>query len=256
MTAKPFLKLAVIGDPVAHSKSPELHRGFLAEAGLDGSYDAVRVPLETLGEALASLAREGYCGLNVTTPLKEAVLQYADVIDESAACINAANTLTRDLQNKYWIAASTDGTGASTALEQALQTSLTGKRILILGVGATGRAAISACTQQHADVVIWNRSQEKAHVIAARFGATVWKTQDADQDTDFDAVLSTLPPDAQLPDEMLPVLAGANVVLDANYSVRATLGTLFHRPILTGEVMLAAQARASFCIWTRTLLTS
>ncbi len=228
------LKLGLIGDPVAHSLSPALHRGFLAEAGLSGSYDAVRVTLTEVHDALSSLGGAGYLGLNVTTPLKSAVLAVVGASDVLVQQLGAANTLLFDAERSYWWATNTDGIGACVALSTALGDSLPGKRIAVLGLGPTGRAARLALEAEGAFVYAWTRSQP-------------WEELPAQ----LDAVLSALPPEASFPEDIRQLLLRTEVVVDANYGPRATLGVRLGRSVFTGETMLEAQARASFEIWRR-----
>src|ERR1700722_15203148 len=93
MAKDPFLRLAVIGDPVEHSKSPELHAGFLRGAGLAGSYEAIRVAAGDGKRAIEDLRARGYVGLNVTTPLKEEAFAHARWHDATALASGSVNTL-------------------------------------------------------------------------------------------------------------------------------------------------------------------
>lgn len=245
MSKMRFLKLAVIGDPVAHSKSPELHARFLAEAGIAGSYEAICVPIERVAAELARLALAGYKGLNVTTPLKEAVLAHVCASTALVDTVGAANTLTYSVEKRGWTAANTDAAGARNAVEVMIGTPLAGKRILVLGMGPTSRAAVSAFMAADAETLIWNRSVERAAAVAERCGAQVWQAQDAP----VDVVFSGLPPDPVLPQSLQAELRNTPFVLDANYGIRSTLASLLGRGVVTGEFMLAAQARESFDLW-------
>ena len=225
MVARTPLKLAVVGDPVAHSRSPVLQRGFMAEAGVEGTYEALRVRAGELGAALAALRAEGYAGLNVTTPLKEEAAALCDRLSPAAQALGAANTLV--LRAHETFGANTDGAGGVAALEAALG-GARGKRVLVLGAGPTARAVVFALVRAGADVSIWN-----PHAGAAR----------------LDAVYATLPPDANVPPEIEAALRAAPLVLDANYGPRATLGLQLGRPVIEGAAMLAASARRSFDLW-------
>jgi shikimate dehydrogenase len=241
MSARAPLKLAVVGDPVAHSRSPVLQRGFMAEAGVEGTYEAIRVRAGELGAAVAALRAEGYGGLNVTTPLKEEAAALCDRLSPAAQALGAVNTLVfRPLEI---FGANTDGAGGVGALEAALGDTR-GKRVLVLGAGPTARAVVYALARAGADVSIWNRTHARAQTFAERFGVRVW-----DENSACDAVYATLPPDADVPPAVERALAAAPVVLDANYGPRATLGAQLGRPVIDGAAMLAASSRRSFELW-------
>ena len=87
------MKLALIGDPVSHSRSPRLHNAFLREAGVAGSYVAIRVPRGNGVDVVRRMRMDGYTGINVTTPLKEEVLRACDELDEEAQLAQAVNTI-------------------------------------------------------------------------------------------------------------------------------------------------------------------
>ncbi len=237
------LKLAVIGDPIAHSKSPELQRGFLAEYGLEGTYEAIEVPAGTAAARIDELRSAGYHGLNVTTPLKEEAYARAEERDAAAGASGAANTLVLGAQVGAY---NTDGLGARGALAAAGLRAVSGRRVLILGTGPTARAAAVALLQAAAGVLLWNRTPERAASIARAVGGLPWTTG-----ARVDAVFSTLPPHARPADEaVLATVQAAPLVIDANYGARATLGALLGRSdVHDGSAMLLAGARASFEIF-------
>ena len=81
-----MMKLALIGDPVAHSRSPELHRRFMREAEIDGDYVAIRVPLPNVITVVRRMKIDGYLGLNVTYPLKEEAMRACDTAPSGTCC--------------------------------------------------------------------------------------------------------------------------------------------------------------------------
>src|SRR5262245_62454427 len=87
------MKLAVLGDPLAYTRSPELHRAGLAAVGLDGESSAIRTPASELGERLQALAAAGYRGVNVTHPLKETVLDLLGRVSEPSRRALSVNTV-------------------------------------------------------------------------------------------------------------------------------------------------------------------
>jgi shikimate dehydrogenase len=243
-----MLKLAVIGDPVAHSKSPALHADFLREAGIAGTYEAIRVQAGSCASAVERLRVRGYHGLNVTTPLKEEAHALCVRLDDVARAAGSVNTLT--LRAEGVVGANTDGVGAWEAVRAALGADVAGKAIFVLGVGPTARAAVCVLRVRGARVFLWNRTAQRARETARSFEVDVWSA-----DVRIDLALSTLPPHAEISSDALEALRDAPLVLDANYGPRATLARSIGRPTIDGEGMLLAQARASFEIWRASIIT-
>jgi shikimate dehydrogenase len=237
--AEPALRLAVIGDPVAHSRSPDLHQGFLQQAGLAGTYEAIRVVAGDGARMIEDLRARGYTGLNVTTPLKEEAFARAEWRDAVAQASGSVNTL---LLGERIEGYNTDGVGAIGALAAAGLEDVRGKRVFVLGAGPTARAASVALAQAGAEVFLWNRTRHRAESMVATLGAQHWTP-----DCDVDAVLATLAPDATFDDELKAAVARVPIVVDANYGERSTLGAAIGRPdVRDGLGMLTASARASF----------
>lgn len=235
------MKLAVIGDPVADSRSPHLHAAFLEEAGIDGSYVALRVPLGSARDAIRRMREGGYAGCNITYPLKEEALLACDTLDEEARRVGAVNTI---LFGPAVAGSNTDGVGARSALETVLDEPIALKRIGILGYGATARAILAQFSENDAYSFVWGRDAAKVAAACAAFDARPFDAAHPPE-----VVISTLPPDARLPDDLVAALARADVVMDANYGERSTLARILHREVVPGDAMLEAQARASFDIW-------
>jgi shikimate dehydrogenase len=234
------LKLALIGDPVSHSLSPRLHREFLEEAGIDGSYVAIRVPKGNAIDVIRRMRMDGYTGVNVTTPLKEEVLPACDTLDEEAQLAGAVNTI---FFGRGVLATNTDGMGAVTALEAILGQPVALERIGVLGTGATARAILTHLRVTDAYTYIWGRDDEKVQAICERYEAEPWPSDPPE------IVISTLPSGVKLPEELAYDLLSVDVVMDTNYGERSTLGQQIYREIIKGDQMLEAQARASFDFW-------
>jgi shikimate dehydrogenase len=243
MAERRTLKLAVIGDPVAHSASPALHRAFLAAAGLDGTYEAIRVASGTGAAAIDDLRARGYTGLNVTTPLKEEAFARADERDPAALAAGSVNTIVfRSGVAGY----NTDGLGAIGALRERGLHHLAGKRLLVLGAGPTARSCVASFAAIGARAIVWNRTAAKAAELADALGAHAWSPDDPVPD----AVLSALPPHAVPADPALrAALMLAPIVIDANYADRATLGAALGRNVTDGLEMLRASAHEAFLLF-------
>lgn len=235
------MKLAVIGDPVEHSRSPHIHRGFLEAADVDGSYVAIRVPRGNTLEVLRRMRMDAYTGCNVTYPLKEEALHACDQVDDAAARIGAVNTIVFGTAIR---GCNTDGIGARVALESALDESIALKRIGVLGYGATARAILAQLGENDAYTFLWGRDLAKVRATCAEFDARPFDAKNPPE-----IVVSTLPPNADISEEIATALCEPDLVMDANYGERSTLGRALHREVMRGDAMLEAQARASFDIW-------
>jgi shikimate dehydrogenase len=235
------LKLAIIGDPVSHSRSPRLQREFMEEAGIeDGSYVAIQVYKTNGVDVVRRMRLDGYTGLNVTTPLKEEVMAACDELTEDAKLAGAVNTI---FFGRTILGHNTDGIGARVAVETILGQPVALERIGILGTGATARAIFAQLRETDAYTYVWGRSEEKVSEICERFEAEPWPERVPE------ITISTLPPDAKLPEALVEQLLVADYVMDTNYGSRSTLWHQVHREIIRGDLMLEAQARASFDFW-------
>ena len=158
-------RLAVLGQPVSHSRSPAMQNAALAELGLapEWTYEAIEVAPEDFAALVASLPADGFAGANVTVPHKLAALAAADVATEAARAIGAANVLGfRDGQIR---ADNTDVDGILGPLPRPPA----GMRALVMGGGGSARAAIWALRERGAEVEVWNRTASKAEAVAAEF---------------------------------------------------------------------------------------
>ena len=160
--------IGVAGWPVAHSRSPAMHNAAFAASGLDGwFYTRLPLPAELFAETARALPGSGYRGLNVTIPHKQAALALADEVTPTAAAIGAANTLMFGPDGAIE-AENTDAQGFLDAVGEPL----TGKSVLVLGAGGAARAAVWAAREGAArEVLVWNRTAERARALAADFGA-------------------------------------------------------------------------------------
>jgi shikimate dehydrogenase len=159
-------RLGVLGWPVAHSRSPEMHSAAFEALGLsDWRYQLLPVPPELFAETVRALEGAGFVGANVTIPHKEAALALADEATPRAREIGAANTLSFD--GGRILADNTDAPGIIAALPE----SPAGRSAVILGAGGSARAAAWALREAGArDVGVWNRTPERARTLAAELG--------------------------------------------------------------------------------------
>jgi shikimate dehydrogenase len=147
-------RLAVLGHPVSHSRSPAMQNAALEALGLAGewSYEAIDVEAPEFAGRTRELPGEGFVGVNVTIPHKEAALALADETSKAAAQIGAANTLS--FLDGTIRADNTDASGLLAALPGPVEE----RAALVLGAGGSARAAIWALAERGASVSVWNRT--------------------------------------------------------------------------------------------------
>jgi shikimate dehydrogenase len=256
-------RLAVLGYPVSHSRSPAMHNAALAELGLAGawSYEAIEVMPEHFAALVASLPDDGFAGVNVTVPHKLAALALADQASDAAREIGAANTLT--LSRGAIAAENTDAAGVLGALGEPP----TGKRALVLGAGGSARAAIWALRNAGAQVSVWNRTSSKAESLAAEFAIERAAGDDPLAIGEFDLVLNATTlglaqaserPASATDLKNLPFDADSiharQVVVDLVYGSHETALASCARErgarVIDGLEVLVHQGAASLRIWT------
>ena len=175
MTEHERIPLAgVIGSPVAHSRSPFLHGYWLKRYGLKGAYIPMDIAQVDLAEALQTLPKLGFVGLNVTIPHKESVLKLADTVTDRAALIGAANTLIFRSDGKIH-ADNTDGSGFIANLRQnAPMWAPASGPAAVLGAGGAARAVIAALIEMGApEIRVANRTRARAEALRSDFGAKI-----------------------------------------------------------------------------------
>lgn len=182
--------LAVIGDPIVHSKSPRMHNNAIQALKLDGLY--LRYHLRDKNELKSTLFSLGLRGANITLPFKEQALKIADFKDEMALKIGSANTLI--IKEKQIYAYNTDGIGFLKAIENFINI----KKALVLGAGGTAKALAFMLDQKGIKVCVANRSQEKL----LHFQNYENYTYDKLSVQEYDLIINTT--SAGLKDESLP----------------------------------------------------
>ena len=154
-------KTAVIGDPIDHSLSPKIHNHWIEREGVDSdTYQKINVKKENFTKDVDRLIKEGYSGLNVTVPLKEAAYKYCDKASDVAEALKAVNTLVVDKDVVY--GENTDPIGFQKSITNK---NLFNKSCLVLGAGGSARAVVYALKQMKCKIGIFNRTREKAEVL-------------------------------------------------------------------------------------------
>jgi shikimate dehydrogenase len=249
---------AVLGHPVKHSLSPQIHALFAEQIGITLSYEALEVPLGGFIEFVQDLHCKTYQGMNVTVPFKGDAWQLCEQSSERAQAARAVNTLIRTTSG--WYGDNTDGVGLLRDLTQNLMLELTGKRILLLGAGGAVRGVLSLLlTTEPACLHIANRTGDKAVRLANEFvssGPLSGSGLDGPFDSDFDLIINGTAASLQgeTPRMTEGLLACGGTCYDMMY---AELPTAFEEwghqqgaaMCSNGLGMLVEQAAESFYLW-------
>ncbi len=248
-------KLAgVVGDPVDHSRSPQLHNHWLARYGIDALYVPLRVAPGSFAAALTGLGAAGFVGLNVTLPHKEEAFRLVDRRDRSAERSGAVNTVV--FEKHQAIGSNTDGAGFVANLH-AHNVQL-GGRVLLLGAGGAARAIAASLLDHGCTVTISNRDAGRSERLCAdlpQLSAIPWEGRSAAL-REVDLLVNTTSVGLQDPFASPIELSKAPsslVVADIIYTPRQTL--LLKQAVehglrsVGGLGMLLHQARPGFLAW-------
>lgn len=164
----------VIGSPIAHSKSPQLHTHWLKKYGIVGHYIPMDVSPDNLRDVVLSLPKMGFVGANLTIPHKVSVLEIADLVTDRASLIGAANTLIFRKDGKIH-ADNTDGYGFISNLKQgALTWAPAAGPAVVLGAGGAARAVIASLLDVGIpEIILTNRTRAKAEMLQSEFGSKI-----------------------------------------------------------------------------------
>ncbi|QDQ27235.1 shikimate dehydrogenase [Chitinimonas arctica] len=248
-------RYAVIGNPIAHSKSPAIHAAFALQTGQKLNYTRLEAPLDGFSDCAAEFLAMGGKGCNVTVPFKEEAYRFANRLSARAELAGAVNTLWLD--DDGLVGDNTDGAGLCRDLLR--HTELRGKRILLLGAGGAARGVIAPLlAEKPARLLLANRSADKATQLAERFSAANLQATglDALAGQAFDLVINAT--SASLAGQQLPLPPSLwrleTVAYDMMYGkeetpflAQAAAGGVAMR--LDGLGMLVEQAAEAFYLW-------
>jgi shikimate dehydrogenase len=255
------IRLGVLGDPLAFTRSPALHRAGLQALGLRGESQAIRTAPGALGARLAELAAAGYRGVNLTAPLKEAALAHLDAVSAAAREARSVNTVCFDPGATR--GETTDGPGALDLLRE-LGRDPSRERVVILGAGGAARALGLALARAGASVMLSARRPADREPDA--LPRVAWRSAaEAGALAEATLVINATPLGgapggagsgaAAPPDEPAPLerLARPAAVLDLVYGERVTAwverARALGHPAWDGLGLLVHQARRSLMIW-------
>ncbi|MBV8658164.1 MAG: shikimate dehydrogenase [Burkholderiales bacterium] len=248
-------RYAVIGNPVAHSKSPMIHAAFARQTGEAMDYVRLEAPLDGFAEALGDFFATGGRGCNVTVPFKEQAYRLAGHLNERARQAGAVNTLWQD--ERGWVGDNTDGVGLVRDLMR--HTQLAGKQIMLLGAGGAARGAIGPLLAEGpTQLIIANRSIDKAEQLAAHFAdlGTLKAACFEDLTAPADIVINAT--SASLAGTTLPLPEGlwhaGTLAYDMMYGATSTPFLLQAEQAGAGQCldglgMLVEQAAEAFFLW-------
>jgi shikimate dehydrogenase len=245
-------RLAVLGYPVGHSRSPAMQSAALAALGMEGwTYEAIEVAPDAFEERVRAMPREGFVGANVTVPHKGGALSVADELSETAREIGAANTLS--FTDSEIRADNTDAEG----LLNALPDSFAGRRALVLGAGGAARAVVWALAREGAEVDVWNRTALRSRHLCEELGG---KPVNDPSQADYELVINSTAVGLGGEDvfEELPLAAQGfvpgQVVVDMVYGDERTklldAAESAGAAVVDGIEILVQQGALSFEIWT------
>lgn len=249
-------RYAVLGNPVTHSKSPLIHAEFAHQTGEAMDYTAIEAPVEDFASTWQQFAAEGGRGANVTVPFKEAAFSLCDTVSHRAKRAKAVNTLILGGNGRLY-GDNTDGIGLARDLAYH-RVVLKDKRVLIVGAGGAVRGALEPLlAEMPSELVVANRTAEKARALASDFadlGNVSGGGFDA-LDGEFDLVINGT--SASLGGDLPPLSEGLFAkgawAYDMMYDVEPTVFLQWAGPrgarLLDGLGMLVEQAAESFFLW-------
>lgn len=252
-------RYAVVGNPIAHSKSPLIHAEFARQTGQDISYSAILAPLDGFPGVVAQFRSEGGKGLNVTVPFKQEAWKLATRLTERAQLAAAVNTLKFEADGTI-LGDNTDGAGLTRDISENQGISFEGKRVLLMGAGGAARGVLlPLLLQKPAQLVIANRTPEKAVELARHF-APYGQVEGGDYarlaGRQFDIVINAT--SSSLSDQLPPlppdVFAPGALAYDMMYGKGLTPFLQFAQDngaahLADGLGMLVEQAAESFFLW-------
>ena len=241
------MRLAVVGNPIAHSKSPLIFRFFFDAVNLEYSYE--RISLNSANE-IVGLFDNGYSGVNITAPFKQSCIPLLDELSAEAKQIGSVNTVV--LREGKLFGYNTDYIGVLNALEEN-GNDLSEKKCLVLGAGGAARAAIYGLKKRNAKIQVYNRTEHKAKDLADEFDIEFLGENDLQNAVaEVDILIDTLPTGIQiLKSEWLHKRL---TVLDASYPKSVYDGSKVEQ-LIGGEHWLLHQAIPAFECFTGIKLT-
>ena len=254
-------RYAVIGNPIAHSKSPIIHAAFAEQTNQDITYEAILAPLDNFRGTLQALLDAGYSGANVTVPFKFEAFDCCQTHTQRARVAGAVNTIS--FKNKQIHGDNTDGVGLVNDITQNLGFSLKDAQILLLGAGGAAQGVLQSLLDALPNsITVANRSAEKAQLMLQRLNSPTCNTAAIDFSAllppfltqPFDVIINAT--SAGLTNESLPIsddVFGKNTLAYDMMYARETPFMAQARAngaqVADGLGMLVEQAAEAFYLW-------
>ena len=248
----------VIGNPIAHSRSPQIHAAFAKQTGQDIVYDRLLAPVDGFAAAVDAFRAAGGAGANVTLPFKLDAYDYVNHRSERAEAAGAVNTMVFDGSDAF--GDNTDGAGFVGDLERNQGVAIAGTRVLLLGAGGAARGVILPLLERGpARLVVANRTADKARDLAqhfARWGAVTGCGFDDLAGSQFDIVVDSTAAAVGGAALVLPrgVFAEGSLAYEMMYGKGETAFAKFALAegairVVDGLGMLVEQAAEAFLLW-------
>jgi shikimate dehydrogenase len=250
-------RYAVIGNPIRHSKSPEIHRSFARTTGEDMEYTIIESPRDGFQGAVNEFRKSGGRGLNVTAPFKLEAFRLANQRSRRAEIAGSVNTLR--FEGATVRADNFDGVGLARDIRANLRFGIEGRRVLVLGAGGAARGILQALTEEHpSELVIANRSVARAREVGGLLGGGAVRGGGYHEigDGGFDLVINAT--SASMEGELPPLTAAAFASGAMAYELAYGLGmtpfldlarTAGAARVVDGVGMLVEQAAEAFAWW-------
>ncbi|WP_434776944.1 shikimate dehydrogenase [Neisseria sp. Ec49-e6-T10] len=256
-----IFKYGVIGHPIAHSRSPDIHLHFAKQENVELSYEKILSPLDGFAHTAQQFFHQGGLGVNITVPFKHEAFLLADTLTERAQAAQSVNTL-KKMPDGTLLGDTTDGEGIICDIQDNLNFSITQKHVLILGAGGAVASIIEPLLlQRPASLVIVNRTLNKAQDLANRFAhwgaikATSYDDLPKHKEA-FDLVINGT--SSSLHEEQLPLpndlFGSTSMAYDMFYGSKPTSFLVWAQQhgaqyLADGLGMLIEQAAASYYLW-------
>jgi len=253
------MKLAVIGHPINHSKSPIIHNDWIEKSRLEGEYIAIDIAPNELEQEIRKLIEQGYDGFNITIPHKQNIMTLCSAIDESAKKIGAVNTVV--INNGKLSGYNTDAFGFIQNIKENSQFCFDDKTAFVLGAGGAARAVIQGLIDENVcKIYLSNRTLSKAQELKSMAQDIIevieWDGRES-MLVETDLLVNTTSlgmSDKNSLELNLTALKKSALVTDIVYAPLMTdllkQAEKNGHKIVTGIGMLLYQAQKSFEIWT------
>ena len=245
-------KFFVIGNPIQHSLSPQIHNYWIKKNNINAVYEKKKLNKEELGKLVSEVKEKKICGINITVPFKKEIIPYLDQLSPESKSTQSVNTIY--LQDNKTIGHNTDIDGFELSIKK-LKINLTDKKIIILGAGGVVPSIIFALNKMGvSEIIISNRTREKAEQL--KFFFKNLRIVDWGELPEFHMIINATSLGLKKEDEIkldFSNIGKDKLFYDVIYSPDSTkflkAGKNLGHKTINGKLMFIYQAHASFNIW-------